>query len=133
MPDGATVRIAPKTPYEPDAPVGPLPMPEDSSLEIPNPVIVVEVLSPSSVKRDLSEKVAGYFKVPSIAHYLVADPEEMEIIWHRRRAGGGLEEPVPMKEGILHREPPGIELAVPDVFKAGQGPIESFGPEEPPR
>ena len=114
-PDGATVRIGPRTAYEPDALVAPLPVPNDDALEIPNPVIVVEVLSPSSVKRDLADKVAGYFKVASIAHYLVLDPVEKEIIWHRRAAAGGLEPPLSMKEA-LGLDPPGIDLDVAEVF-----------------
>jgi Uma2 family endonuclease len=84
--------------------------------EIPNPVLVVEVLSPSSVKRDLSDKLAGYFLVPSIAHYLVIDPEESEVIWYRRAAGGMLEPPVPLREGFLKLDPPGIALDVADIF-----------------
>jgi len=118
MPDGATVRIAPRTACEPDALVAPLPLPDDKSLEIPNPVIVVEVLSPSSTRRDLVEKLAGYFQVPSIAHYLVLDPEEKELIWHRRAPGGGLEPPAVMKDGTLRLDPPGIAFAVADIFRA---------------
>jgi Uma2 family endonuclease len=116
MPDGATVRIAPKTAYEPDALVAPLPMPDDTALEIPNPIIVVEVLFPSSIKRDLTDKVTGYFKVPSIMHYLVCDPEDKAIIWHRRAAGGGLEPPAILQTGSLRLDPPGIEIEVERVF-----------------
>ena len=118
MPDGATVRIAPRTAYEPDALVAPLPMPDDAALEISNPVIVVEVLSPGSIKRDLADKVVGYFKVTSIAHYLVLDPVEKQIIWHRRGKGGGLATPEVLSEGSVRLDPPGIEFAVSDVFGA---------------
>ncbi len=116
VPDGATVRVAKGTAYEPDALVAPLPMPDDSSLEISNPVIVVEVLSPSSIKRDLTDKLAGYFQVPSIVHYLILDPEEKVIIWHRRAAAGGLEPPVKFESGILRLDPPGLEIDVAAVF-----------------
>ena len=116
--DGATVRVAGKTAYEPDALVAPLPMPDDSSLEISNPVIVVEVMSPSSIKRDLTDKLAGYFQVPSIVHYLILDPEEKVLIWYRRAAGGGLEPPVKLETGMLRLDPPGIELDVAAVFAA---------------
>lgn len=116
FPDGATVRIGPRTAYEPDALVAPLPMPDDSSLEVPNPVIVVEVMSPSSIKRDLVDKVAGYFQVASIAHYLVIDPDEKAVIWHRRAAGGGIEPPVVKKDGMLRLEPPEIEVEVTSLF-----------------
>lgn len=116
LPDGATVRIGPRTAYEPDALVAPLPMPDDSALEVPNPVIVVEVISPSSVKRDLVDKVAGYFQVASIAHYLVIDPDDKAVIWHRRAPGGGIEPPAVLKDGTLRLEPPGIAINVASVF-----------------
>jgi Uma2 family endonuclease len=114
--DGATVRISDRTAFEPDALVAPLPMPQRLEIEIPNPLIVVEVLSPSTTRRDLADKLAGYFEVPSIAHYLVPDPDESEIIWHRRAAGGGLEPPLTIREGSLRLDPPGIEVELAAVF-----------------
>jgi Uma2 family endonuclease len=113
---GATVRIYDTAAFEPDALVAPMPYPDDDTIEIPNPVIVVEVLSPSTAKRDLSDKLAGYFQVPSIQHYLVIDPEDREIIWHRRAAVGTLEPPLTVREGSLALDPPGITLAIADVF-----------------
>jgi Uma2 family endonuclease len=115
-PDGMTVRISEDEAFEPDALVAPLPEPEGLDLEIPNPVLVVEVLSPSSVKRDLADKVAGYSKVPSIEHYLVLEPEEREAIWFRRIAGGELQPPVAVREGTLELQPPGIILAIAEIF-----------------
>ena len=47
------------------------------SLYAPNSIIVVEVVPPSSRARDLSEKLADYFRVPSVQHYLIVD-------WDRR-------------------------------------------------
>ncbi|MGQ0673714.1 MAG: Uma2 family endonuclease [Hyphomicrobium sp.] len=87
-----------------------------ANLETPNPVIVVEVLSPPSVKRDLADKVAGYFQVPSIVHNLVLDPEDKIVIWHRRAPAGGLEPPATLNEGLLRLDPPGIEIDVARVF-----------------
>jgi len=115
-PDGMTVRIGKDESFEPDALVAPLPKPGRLDLEIPNPVLVVEVLSPSTAKRDLTDKLAGYFKVPSIKHYLVIDREEREIIWYRRAAGNALEPPIALREGALKLDPPGIELLLADVF-----------------
>jgi Uma2 family endonuclease len=115
-PDGMTVRISEDEAFEPDALVAPLPKPAELDLEIPNPMLVVEVLSPSSLKRDLADKLAGYSKVPSIEHYLVLDPEEREVIWYRRAAGAGLQPPARLSEGALGLDPPGISLAVADIF-----------------
>jgi Uma2 family endonuclease len=74
------------------------------------------VLSPSTAKRDLSDKLAGYFKVPTIQHYLVLDPEEREVIWCRRAAGGGIEPPLTLREGSLQPDPPGIALTLAEIF-----------------
>jgi Uma2 family endonuclease len=74
------------------------------------------VLSRSTAKRDRTDKLAGYFKVPSIVHYLLIDPARSEIIWHRRAAGGAIQPPVVVREGSLALDPPGIELAVAEIF-----------------
>jgi Uma2 family endonuclease len=116
--DGATVRVDGSTAFEPDALVAPLPYPSEDALEVPNPVIVVEVLSPSTARRDLAHKLVGYFKVPSVQHYLVLDPEEREVIWYRRASGGAIEPPATLREGALRLDPPGIELAVAGIFPA---------------
>src|SRR5580704_14783465 len=67
--DGVTVEIDDDTDYEPDAVVncGP-PMDPDATVAT-NPVIVVEVLSPATQSIDSSDKLADYFRVPSIQHY----------------------------------------------------------------
>ncbi len=92
LPDGATVRIAQDRCYEPDALVAALPEPSADSLEVPAPIIVVEVLSPSTARRDLTSKVAGYALVPSIAHCLVIDPVD-RLVFHYRRVGALLAAP----------------------------------------
>ena len=56
FPDGMTVRIHSRTAFEPDALVV-CPSPPLDSIEIPNPVVVVEVLSPST-------SGGHYLKVP---------------------------------------------------------------------
>jgi Uma2 family endonuclease len=91
LPDGLGVRIGVKTVFEPDALVycGPRLAPE--AVEISNPVIVVEVLSPSTAARDHGAKLAGYFSLPSVAHYLILDPERRVLIHHKRGEGDMIE------------------------------------------
>ena len=116
-PVGMTVRITKKNAFEPDALVAPLPKPERLDLEIPNPVLVVEVLSRSTARRDRTDKLAGYSKVASIHHYLIIDPELSEMFWHRRAAGGALEPPLTVREGSLQLDPPGIGWRYPMSFR----------------
>ena len=117
MPDGPTVRIAGDRAYEPDALVALLPEPAGTSLEISNPIIVLEVLSPSpsSMRRDLTTKVSGYALVPSIEHYIVIDPAERIVLPYRRQ-GDFLVPGEEMTDGTLRLDPPGLEIAVADML-----------------
>jgi len=115
FPDGMTVRIDQTTAYEPDAVVhcGPkLPL---SAVEVPDPVIVVEVLSTSTRQFDVSIKLAGYFRLPSVVHYLIVEPTQPLIVQHSRGPGDTILTRV-VTEGILALDPPGLELAVADLY-----------------
>jgi Uma2 family endonuclease len=115
LPDGMTVRIDDTTAYEPDALVycgAKLP---PNAVVVPAPVIVVEVLSSSTRSIDLSEKLADYFRVQSIAHYLIVDPVKPRIIHHERRSDGIITTRI-VGEGAIAIDAPGLELAVADVY-----------------
>lgn len=112
--DGPTVRVAERVAFVPDALVAPLPEPAPDSLEIPNPVIVVEVLSPSTARMDATTKLRGYFEVPSIKHYLIVDPEGQKVTHHTR--GAATIETRVICEGTLTLDPPGLEIPLGDIF-----------------
>ena len=115
LPDGMAVRIDGKTAFEPDVLVVALPEPPLDALEIANPIIVVEVLSPSTTRRDLTTKVVGYARVASIQHYVVVDPVE-RVVLHYRRRGDALQPPEFPTEGTLQLDPPGLEIALADML-----------------
>jgi Uma2 family endonuclease len=119
-PDGPTVRISKRRGFVPDALVAALPEPAPDSLEITNPVIVVEVLSPSTAKIDVTKKLSGYFEVPSIQHYLIVDAEGRTITHHRRSGSDVLETRI-VGTGTLRFDPPGIEIDVARIFPATSG------------
>lgn len=108
--DGLGVRIAPKESYQPEAVVFPKGLIGGSDRYAPEPVIVVEVLSPSTRNKDLKIKAAGYAHVPTIQHYLVIDPETKELLHHRRQGGALLPAEQPQSSGILLLDPPGLPL-----------------------
>jgi Uma2 family endonuclease len=113
--DGPTVRISERKAFVPDALVAPLPEPAFESLEIPNPIIVVEVLSPSTARMDATTKLRGYFEVPSVQHYLIVDPED-QTITHHKRGATAIETRI-VSAGTLLLDPPGLEVTVLDIFK----------------
>lgn len=115
VPDGATVRIDDTTAYEPDALVYCGQRVPSSAIEIPSPVIVVEILSPSARQFDVSIKLAGYFRLQSVAHYLIVEPTQPLIVHHSRGAGDTILTRV-ITEGAITLDPPGLELAVADLY-----------------
>ena len=92
-----TVRITGRTAFEPDALVVCPPPTDLQTMEIPNPVIVVEVLSPSTAADDHGLKLDGYFSLPSVQHYLILDPDRRVMIHHRRGQARGDRDPHPAR------------------------------------
>ncbi len=115
LPDGATVRVSFRNAFEPDALVYCGERLPPDAIEIPNPVIVVEVLSEGTAARDHGVKLAGYFSLPSIAHYLIVDPERRTVIHHRREEGDLIETRI-LTSGPLRLDPPGLDLAAEELF-----------------
>ena len=111
---GLVVKAGPYTAFEPDVVVfaGPV---DDRDIIVPQPVIVVEVLSDSTARKDRTVKLDGYFAVPSIKHYLIVDWEEREITQYRRK-GSSLAKPVIVRDGTLSLQPPGLTLDISKVF-----------------
>jgi Uma2 family endonuclease len=119
LPDGMTVRIQQDKAFEPDALVYCGPEVPDSAVEVGNPIVLVEVLSPSTRHIDASAKLAAYFLLPSVRHYLIVDPDARLVIHHARGERDVITTQI-VREGTLRLEPPGIEFAVTDVFSASE-------------
>jgi Uma2 family endonuclease len=117
LPDGMTVRIDETTAFEPDALVYSGSRLPASAIEVPNPVIVVEILSPSSPHIDAQIKLAGYFRLPRVAHYLVVDPDKPLVIHHARAAGDTIITRI-VSEGSIALDPPGIAFEMADIYGA---------------
>ena len=122
LPDGVTVRIDSKTAYEPDALVycG-IRLPRDA-VEVPSPLIVVEVLSPSTGRYDRHDKLAGYFALPSLVHYLIINIDRRMMIHHARN-GSEIATRI-LGSGPLRLDPPGLDLLVEDLL----GPVQDHTP-----
>ena len=114
LPDGVTVRIDAGTAYEPDALVYCGARLPPDAIEVPAPVIVSEVLSPSTGRYDRHDKLAGYFALPSVIHYLIINIDRRMMIHHERR-GPEIATKI-LGTGLLRLDPPGLEVSVEDLF-----------------
>lgn len=116
LPDGVAVRVDEETVFEPDAQVycGPK-LPADTLLV--EPVIVVEVVSPSTGRNDLTGKLEGYFRLASIKHYLIVYPDKPLVIHHARREDGAILTRI-VRDGAVTLDPPGLAFDLAEVYEA---------------
>lgn len=115
LPDGVAVRVSESSCYEPDALVYCGPAAPGDALEIPNPIVVVEVLSPSTARIDVVRKLAGYFDVPTVAHYLIINPDEPPIIHYRRQPDGTILARI-VPSGAISLDPPGLVIDISSLY-----------------
>jgi Uma2 family endonuclease len=118
LPDGPSLAVDDERVYEPDASVvcGAV---DPDALTIRDPVILVEVLSPSSRGADTSRKLHVYLGLASVRHYLVIDADLRLVVHHSRDEGGGPIRTAILRDGLLRLDPPGLSVPVSDFFVSG--------------
>jgi Uma2 family endonuclease len=116
LPDGPGVVINDRTTRVPDASVryrgGAKQNPESTVLA--TPLIVLEVVSPSTERDDLGDKLVEYLSVPSIHHYLIVLPKKRAVAHHKRSDQGEWSIHI-RRDGDIVLDPPGIKVAVADL------------------
>jgi Uma2 family endonuclease len=73
--------------YYPDVMVACQPFDGGHSYVEYNPCFIVEVLSPTSVKRDYGEKRTNYMLMPSLEQYVLVHTDKVQVEVYRRREG----------------------------------------------
>jgi Uma2 family endonuclease len=115
LPDGATIETG-ESDYEPDAVVNSGTPMADNATAAPNPVIVVEVLSPGTASLDTGGKLVDYFQVLTVAHYLIVHATK-RVITHHRRTSDGIDTRI-IVTGKLVMDPPGITVTLEEIYDA---------------
>jgi Uma2 family endonuclease len=111
--DGMAVEIDSSTIFEPDVMLRCGERLPDDALKVTDPLVVVEVKSPSSGARDAGVKLAGYFQLPSLRHYLIVATDIRTMIHHYRDDAGTILTRI-VADGAIAFDPPGIEVR--DLF-----------------
>jgi Uma2 family endonuclease len=109
--DGVGVKINDKTLRIPDVLVQCGAEPDPEALIVESPLIVVEVVSPSSERDDTETKLVEYFSIASVRHYLVILSEKRVVVHHQRNAGGDIATRI-VHDGDIALNPPGITVSV---------------------
>lgn len=101
---------------EPDASVSATRIADLTAQVVPDPLIVVEVVSPSSESDDSGDKLDEYFELPSVQHYLIVRPEKRLIVHHARATGAALTTTFVTGQ-TLRLDPPGLTLDLARLHK----------------
>jgi Uma2 family endonuclease len=89
---------------------------DETARLVPEPVIVIEVASPSTRLADVNDKVEFYSSIESVQHYLVIEQDRRRVVYHGLGPSGGLE-PRILREGEIALDPPGIRLALEALYQ----------------
>ena len=90
------------------------------TVEIPDPVVVLEVLSPSTRAHDAGAKLGDYFLIPSVRYYLLLDTRRRTVIHHERVQDGPIATRI-ARDGLVRLDPPGLALDVAGLFLGADG------------
>ena len=114
-PDGVTVEVG-DSDYEPDAVLRcgePL---SGDAVAVPDPLLIVDVLSPSTRGGDLTRKLVDYFKLPSVRHYVIIFADHPQLIHHRRRDDDKGFDTNVLASGDIRFDPPGLTITVEELY-----------------
>ena len=114
--DGMTIEVG-DSDFEPDAVMrcGTPNLPRDAMV-VPDPLLIVEVLSPSTSGIDRSLKLREYFLLPSLHHYLIVWPDTPRIVRHSRTTDGSIETKL-FTTGRMPLDPPGVVVSIEGFYE----------------
>ena len=112
--DGMTVQVD-SSDFEPDAVLRCGPRLPGDSTKVPDPLVLIEVLSPDSGTRDRVTKLRAYFRLPSVQHYLIVWPDEQRIVRHSRLPNDQIATLI-FASGEIRLDPPGIMVTVEEFY-----------------
>jgi Uma2 family endonuclease len=115
FPDGMTIEVD-DSDFEPDAVLHCGDRLSGDAIIVPDPLVVVEVLSPSTRGDDLTRKLVAYFRVPSVRHYLIFWADRPQVLHHRRKDDGLEIETRIVTSGEIRLDPPGVTITVERVY-----------------
>jgi Uma2 family endonuclease len=113
--DGMTVEVG-DSDYEPDAVLYCGDRLPPGSVAVPNPLVIVEVLSPSTAATDRAWKLREYFQLSSLHHYLIVWADRQQVVHHRREEAGGIATTL-LTSGEIRLDPPGVAITVEEIYQ----------------
>ena len=82
-----------------------------------NPILVVEVTSPSSMITDRVDKLDDYARIPSLRHYLIIDQHWVMVELHSRGEGGWRAQRFDSLSDTIPLPAPDITLPLAELYR----------------
>jgi Uma2 family endonuclease len=83
---------------------------------VPAPVVVIEIISPSTAREDRGRKKFDYFATPSIRQYAIVEQDERWVDLYTRTDAGWIDEIV-TGDAVLNLSSIGIEIALDAIYE----------------
>lgn len=94
------VFVSPTCYYHPDVTVGCNPVDRGTQKQVRYPRLVIEVLSPSTERKDRREKLRDYLACPTIEEYVLVDSRMVRMEIYRREGRNWLYEPLQEEDEV---------------------------------
>jgi Uma2 family endonuclease len=98
---------------------------------VPEPIVVIEIVSPSTEREDRGRKKLAYFATPSIRQYAIVEQDERWIDLYTRTEAGWIDEII-TGDAVLNLSAIGIAISLDAIYedteldatrrRAGDGP-----------
>lgn len=95
---------------------GPLTFHRGKTDPLTNPLVIVEVLSPSTEEYDRSQKFEHYQTIPTLNDYLLVEPEATQVVLYSRRDEDWDAQTVAGRENSVYLPSVDVRLASTDVY-----------------
>lgn len=82
----------------------------------PEPVLIVEILSPTTTAEDLREKIPDYLRIPSVREVVALDSLRVFAQVMRRQGEHWITEIVQGREAVLSLSSVGLSVAMSDLY-----------------
>jgi len=89
---------------------------DDRAVHLPEPVIVIEIISPSTAREDRGRKKIDYFATPSIRQYAIVEQDERLVDLYTRTDAGWIDDVV-VDDGILTLSAIGVAMPLDAIYE----------------
>jgi len=107
--------------FETDLTVSCSPLDRDDRGIVSDPVLIVEILSPSTDRDDVFIKLPAYQRIPSLKEILYVETERVGATVYRRRERGWAEIGITSADARLQLETVGLDIALGALYRGIPG------------